>query len=199
MTVDNVVYSGDWWEMDNLPSLHPFDTTHTSTLGIRIWCEDFELASQKKESFTSTWADVKATFRALSNKELTLELKTSTKRHLMHLPAHFSPKQNKIFETIKFCRERQRNEETVTQYSTWLHDLTTACDFVDIDRLILTQIILTCTSNTLRRWTLEKEITLEELLHKAPAFELLSGHLRPCRRCPLSWPWSPYKAPKSRP
>ena len=101
---------------------------------------------------------------------------TDYKKTLDGLTAEFAPQKNKIFETIKFRRQRQRSEETVAQYCTRLRDMAATCEFHDTNREILTQIILTCSSGSLRKWALEKELELKDLLEKAQALELSRAH-----------------------
>ena len=175
--------------MDNLHIPH-FDTTDTSTLAPRwtTWVEDFEFAmtgfnitaNKRKRALLLHYGgpNVKSTFRGLANAGIDVGDENDYKKALDALTAEFAPQRNKIVESIKFRRQKQLPEESIAQYCTRLRDLAATCDFHDTNREILTQIILSCTSNTLRKWALEKEIQLKDLLDKARALELSRQHAR---------------------
>lgn len=88
------------------------------------------------------------------------------------LDSYFQPKQNVMYETIIFRREKQLKDESVDQYCTRLRKLAERCDFADAEREITTQIIEGCTSSQLRRKVLEKNRSLEEILELARSLSL---------------------------
>ncbi len=89
------------------------------------------------------------------------------------LSNHFNPKKNPIYETILFRDLIQNSEETVDQYCTRLRQAALNCEFHDLEREILTQIIIGCKSKLLRRKALEnKEHTLSSLLELARSLEM---------------------------
>jgi hypothetical protein len=70
----------------------------------------------------------------------------------MHrLTTYFNSKRNTTIEIFKFCQANQTNDETVEQFVTRLRLSATYCDFADIDKELVEQVIQTCTSKKLRR------------------------------------------------
>ncbi|XP_041471780.1 uncharacterized protein K02A2.6-like [Lytechinus variegatus] len=88
------------------------------------------------------------------------------------LETYFQPKQNTMYETIIFRRERQQQGESIDQYCTRLRKLAERCNFTDAERELKTQIIEGCLSSQLRRKALEKDRGLEEILELARSISL---------------------------
>jgi len=71
-----------------------------------------------------------------------------------------------------FRNAKQEDTETVDQFCTRLRALAATCEFADIDRELLSQIIQNCQSQELRRRALRKpDIKLNELLVLARTLE----------------------------
>lgn len=88
------------------------------------------------------------------------------------LQDYFSPKKNIAYETFKFRQTVQVEGESIDTYYTKLRTLAQHCDFHDIDREILTQILYGCKSAKLRRRALRDNLTLDQILKEARAVEL---------------------------
>ncbi|XP_071485625.1 uncharacterized protein [Diadema antillarum] len=88
------------------------------------------------------------------------------------LKAHFVPQKNIVYETILFRRLTQQPDENVAQFCTQLRKEIEKCQFADVERELLTQIITGCRSGQMRRRALEKQISLKELLDLARSIEL---------------------------
>ena len=87
------------------------------------------------------------------------------------LTSHFVPKKNVVYQTILFRRMVQQ-DENVSQFCTRLRKEAEKCEFGDVERELVTQIITGCKSGQLRRRALEKQISLKDLLDLAASIEL---------------------------
>ena len=88
------------------------------------------------------------------------------------LQSHFVPKKNIIYETIMFRRLTQQSEENVAQFCTRLRQEADKCEFTDLDRELITQIITGCRSSSFRRRALERQLKLSELIELARSMDL---------------------------
>lgn len=88
------------------------------------------------------------------------------------LTDYFNPKQNIRYERYKFRIVKQLPEESIDTYVTRLRELAQGCAFTDVDDEILTQVIVTCSSNNLRRKALQQDLSLHDLLKVARAIEI---------------------------
>lgn len=89
----------------------------------------------------------------------------------LKLSTYFVPKANIEFELFNFRQAKQSDSETVDQYYARLLKLSKNCNFADTDREIKSQIILTTTSTSLRRYALREQPTLQQLLTQAKTYE----------------------------
>ena len=88
------------------------------------------------------------------------------------LTNYFAPQVNLHYEIYMFRNAKQEDSETVDQFCTRLRALAATCEFADIDRELLSQIIQNCQSQELRRRALRKtDIKLNELLVLARTLE----------------------------
>ena len=87
------------------------------------------------------------------------------------LSNHFTPKKNTAYETFKF-RQMKQTDETIDSFVTRLRTQATFCDFKENDREILAQIIQGCSSMRLRRKALKDDLSLDDVLKEARAYEL---------------------------
>ena len=89
------------------------------------------------------------------------------------LNKYFNPKSNSLYETYVFRQAKQENNESLDQFVTRLRQLAQKCKFHDIDREILTQVIMNCASPKLRRQALCKgeDLTLQRLLEIGRSLE----------------------------
>ena len=88
------------------------------------------------------------------------------------LQSSFVPKKNVIYETIMFRRLTQNPDENIAQFCTRLRQEADKCEFTDVDRELITQIITGCRSSKFRRRALEKQLKLPELIELARSLEL---------------------------
>ena len=89
------------------------------------------------------------------------------------LTAHFAPKRNREYEVYTFRQAKQNMDEDMTTYYTRLRQLSSTCEFTDVDREIQSQIIQNCSSSRLRRKALrDPEMTLSRLIDVARVMEL---------------------------
>ncbi|XP_064463571.1 uncharacterized protein LOC135374561 [Ornithodoros turicata] len=88
------------------------------------------------------------------------------------LKEHFAPKKNAVFERHIFRQARQDAGETLGQFQVRLRRLAATCEFTDIEKELVSQIIEGTTSHKLRRAALrETDITLEKLLALGSSIE----------------------------
>lgn len=89
------------------------------------------------------------------------------------LTTHFAPKRNREYEVYKFRQAMQEKGEDITAYYTRLRQLAKTCEFSDIDREIMSQIVQNCESSRLRRKALsDPDMTLTKLVDVAKVMEL---------------------------
>jgi hypothetical protein len=92
---------------------------------------------------------------------------------------YFNPKRNTTIEIFKFCQAKQTNEETVEQFVTRLRLLSTYCEFADVNKEIVKQVIQTCTSKKLRRDLLKTDdIELTKILKISRAHDTVEAQAR---------------------
>ena len=81
------------------------------------------------------------------------------------LKVHFNPIKNRMMEEFNFRSTKQDSNEGIEQYVTRLRVLAKHCEFNNVDREIMTQVVLSCYSTKLRRELLKaKELTIVRLL-----------------------------------
>ena len=84
---------------------------------------------------------------------------------------YFEPQINLAFETYRFRSMVQEDGETVDQFCTRLKTAASRCDFSDENRELRDQIVMSCTSNTLRKKALRDDLKLPDLLACARSHE----------------------------
>ena len=94
------------------------------------------------------------------------------------LNGYFSPQKNIAYEVYNFRQTKQKDGESLGSFHTRLRQLAKTCEFGDIDKEIKEHIILTCSSNSLRRRALRENLTLEALLKLGRALELSETQAR---------------------
>ena len=94
------------------------------------------------------------------------------------LNGYFSPQTNIAFEVYNFRQTKQKDGESLDSFHTRLRQLAKTCEFGDIDKEIKEHIILTCSSNSLRRRALRENLTLEALLKLGRTLELSETQAR---------------------
>ena len=75
-------------------------------------------------------------------------------------------------EVFNFRKAQQNDGESLDSFHTRLRNLAKTCEFVDSDKEIKEQIILSCKSNALRRKALREDLDLTALLKAGRALEL---------------------------
>ena len=89
------------------------------------------------------------------------------------LTDYFDPKKNVEYEIYMFRQAKQNHGESINSYHSRLRQLASTCEFLDNDKEIKSQTILSCSSQRLRRKALrDKTMTLETLLNEARAIEI---------------------------
>ena len=92
------------------------------------------------------------------------------------LTEYFDPEKNVEYEIYKFRQVKQNSGESMSAYHFRLLQLATTCEFADVNKEIKSQIILSCSSQRLRRKALrDTNLTLETLLSEARALETVSS------------------------
>ena len=87
------------------------------------------------------------------------------------LTEYFDPKKNVEYEIYTFWQAKQNPGASMNAYHSRLRQLATTCEFEDVDKEIKLQIILSCSSQRLRRKAL-RTLILETLLNEARALEI---------------------------
>lgn len=101
------------------------------------------------------------------------------------LTTHFAPKRNREYEVYKFRQAKQEKGEDITRYHTRLKQLSTTCEFADVDREIKSQIVQSCESSRLRRKALgDPDMTLTKMLETARAMEVSETQASGIERAP---------------
>ena len=91
---------------------------------------------------------------------------------------HFEPKKNVAFERHVFRQAIQGTNKPSINFVTRLRKLASTCEFADKNSEIRDQFIDNCFSNLLRRLLLlEPNLTLEQVIGKAQAMELVEKQL----------------------
>ena len=67
------------------------------------------------------------------------------------LTEYFDPKKNVEYEIYTFRQARQNPGESMNAFHSRLRQLSATCEFGDVDKEIKSQIILSCSSQRLRR------------------------------------------------
>ena len=89
------------------------------------------------------------------------------------ITAHFAPKRNREYEMYTFRQAKQNMDEDMTTYYTRLRQLSSTCEFTDVDREIKSQIIRNCSSSRLRCKAIsDPEMTLARLIDVARVMKL---------------------------
>ncbi|CAB4044596.1 Retrovirus-related Pol poly from transposon, partial [Paramuricea clavata] len=94
------------------------------------------------------------------------------------LTEYFAPQTNIAYEVYNFRQARQNQGESLDSYHVRLRQLAKTCDFTDIDKEMKEHIILSCTSNTLRRRALQDEYSLDKLLKVGRSLEISESQAR---------------------
>ena len=86
---------------------------------------------------------------------------------------YFDPKKNIEYEIYTFRQAKQNSGESMNSYHSRLRQLASTCEFADTDKEIKSQIILSCSSQRLRRKAFkDTTMTLQALLDEARALEV---------------------------
>jgi len=88
------------------------------------------------------------------------------------LTSHFTPKVNLVYESFKFRKMHQEQLESVDQFHVRLRRQAALCDFADLEREILSQMIEGVISSKLRRKAIRDKVTLQQFLQEARNEEL---------------------------
>ena len=94
------------------------------------------------------------------------------KKAIDKLTEYFSPQTNIAYEVYNFRQAKQKEGESLDSYHTRLRQLSKTCEFADTDKEIKEHIILSCSSNSLRRRALRENPDLASLLKLGRALEL---------------------------
>ncbi|KAF5281758.1 hypothetical protein FQR65_LT14553 [Abscondita terminalis] len=95
------------------------------------------------------------------------------------LNTYFKPKTNIDFEIFKFREAKQEHDETVDQFYARLLQLSKTCQFNNANNEIKGQIILSTNNEELRKFALNEQPDLDQLLNKAKTLELTATQLKP--------------------
>lgn len=165
--------------MASLPDFPPFNVHEDSNAGPRWkkWLTRFErllcglniTADKRKTALLLHYAgpdvdDIYDTLPTSSNEDY----KTVVEK----LNQYFSPQTNVAFEVFNFRQAKQKPDESLDSYHTRLRHLSQTCEFSDPAKEIKDHIILTCTSNSLRRRALRDNLDLPNLMKTGRAIEL---------------------------
>ena len=89
------------------------------------------------------------------------------------LTEYFNPKRKVEYQVYTFRRAKQNPGESMNAYHSRLHQLTTTCQFADVNKEIKSQIVSSCSSQRLCRKALQDTtLTLETLLNEARVLEI---------------------------
>ena len=94
------------------------------------------------------------------------------KTAIYKLSEYFSPQRIIAYEVYSFRKAKQKEGESLDSYHTRLRQLSKTCEFADTDKEIKEHIILSCSSNSLRRRALRENPDLASLLKLGRALEL---------------------------
>ncbi len=101
---------------------------------------------------------------------------TTLQQAIRVLTAHFNPKSNRQYAVHEFRKAEQKEGESIHQFYTRLVNLSTHCEFADVDREIKTQMIEKCASEKLSHeglansdWSLAKFIEMGAMWEAAEA------------------------------
>ena len=89
------------------------------------------------------------------------------------LTTYFEPKKNTQMEVYKFCTHKQKEGQSLDEFVTELRKLAKTCEFTNVDKEILSQVIQNFKSNRLRRRALrEPDKTLNDILTLGRTLEM---------------------------
>ncbi|GFS22577.1 retrovirus-related Pol polyprotein from transposon 412 [Elysia marginata] len=88
------------------------------------------------------------------------------------LTNHFTPKVNLVYESFKFRKMHQIQVESVDQFHVRLRRQAALCEFADLERELLSQMIEGVISSKLRKKALRDKVTLHQFLQEARNEEL---------------------------
>ncbi|CAG2223866.1 unnamed protein product [Mytilus edulis] len=89
------------------------------------------------------------------------------------LTTYFEPKKNTQMEVYKFRTHKQKEGQSLDEFVTELRKLAKTCEFTNVDKEILSQVIQNCKSNRLRRRALrEPDKTLNDILTLGRTLEM---------------------------
>ncbi len=165
--------------MASLPDFPPFNVHEDANAGPRWkkWLTRFErllcglniTADKRKTALLLHYAgpdvdDIYDTLPTTSNEDY--------KAVVEKLNQYFSPQTNVAFEVFNFRQAKQKPDESLDSYHTRLRYLSQTCEFSEPAKEIKDHIILTCTSNSLRRRALRDNLDLPNLLKTGRAIEI---------------------------
>ncbi|XP_064483033.1 uncharacterized protein K02A2.6-like [Ornithodoros turicata] len=91
---------------------------------------------------------------------------------------HFTPKVNKDYEIFQFRRTTQQEDENIDSFYTRLRTMARNCSFANTEAEIKSQIVLGTTSTKLRRFALQTDATLDQLLTQGRTYEITARQVK---------------------
>ena len=161
-----------------LPACEKFIVGETTSAGVRwdnykerfdLMCEAFDVKEEKKKPLLIHYGGEEI-FRIYSTfpnkKDLTYDQLCTL------LTGYFKPKKCTAFEVHKFRKLRQKEGEGIDEFYTRLRLQAGNCEFTDSDLEIKMQIIQRCTSEKLRKKSLQESMTLTQVLAFGRSIEI---------------------------
>ena len=143
--------------MPNIPNFPVSSDPNTASTRWDKWLRRFESAmlgfnikdDTRKRALLLHFAgdEVEDIFQTLANTGEEKDYKKAKDA----LTDYFTPKKNKIYETVIFRRTHQNPGESIDTYVTRLREIAVHCEFADLERELLTQIIDGGRSRALRQ------------------------------------------------
>lgn len=94
------------------------------------------------------------------------------------LTEYFEPQVNEPFERYNFSEAKQDNDESLDNYVSRLRGLAKNCNFTDIEKEIMNQVIRGCKSNELRRQGLRGALSANEFLKLGRSIEIANNQAK---------------------
>ncbi|XP_040063180.1 uncharacterized protein LOC120837702 [Ixodes scapularis] len=160
----------------SLPAFPPFDVSSSpATLGDwwRRWIDRFEnlLTALKVKD-----AKQKKALLLHYIGEEGYDVYYEKTKQLLH--DHFTPRVNKDYKIFNFRKTTQQDGETIGAFYTFLRAMARHCTVADTDAEIKSQTVLGMSSTKLRRFALQTDETLENILTQGRTYEITSRQLK---------------------
>ncbi|CAF1054378.1 unnamed protein product, partial [Brachionus calyciflorus] len=94
------------------------------------------------------------------------------------LTDYFEPQVNEPFERYNFSEAKQHTDESLDNYVSRLRGLARNCNFLDLEKEIMNQVIRGCLSNELRRQGLRGSLNPSEFLKFGRSIEIANSQAR---------------------